>query len=170
MTCSHPALAREPGNSDINLAVGRLYSGADEPQKALAVNQAVLDRDPGNLEARKAAVNAAIQAANWTSRGWAGTRRHRRSARRSANVAHIGYTQSRPRERKACLRRLEARTGVAATGDRGRAVSRRSSISLRADVSRRTSPDRAMAYTALEGFDNPFRRGRAPSCGRKFDR
>jgi tetratricopeptide (TPR) repeat protein len=64
-----PVLARDPTNSDANLAVGRLYATADEPRKALAINQAVLARDPGNLDARKAAIGAAIQASDWTRAG-----------------------------------------------------------------------------------------------------
>ncbi|MBN8875582.1 MAG: BCSC C-terminal domain-containing protein [Rhodospirillales bacterium] len=61
-----PALARDPSNPDLNLAVGRLYSAADEPRKALAINDAVLARDPGNMDARRAALDAAIQANDWT--------------------------------------------------------------------------------------------------------
>ena len=61
-----PVLARDPVNADVNLAVGRLFASADEPHKALAINQAVLARDPGNLDARKAALDAAIQARDWT--------------------------------------------------------------------------------------------------------
>jgi cellulose synthase operon protein C len=61
-----PALAREPNNPDLNLAVARLFAGADQPRKALAINQAVLERDPSNLDARKAALEAAIQASDWT--------------------------------------------------------------------------------------------------------
>jgi Tfp pilus assembly protein PilF len=60
-----PALARDPGNADLNLALGRLYGAADQPRKALAINQSVLARDPGNLDARKAALGAAIQARDW---------------------------------------------------------------------------------------------------------
>ena len=61
-----PALARDPDDPDLNLAVARLFAAADQPRKALAINQAMLERDPGNLAARKAAVDAAIQARNWT--------------------------------------------------------------------------------------------------------
>jgi Tfp pilus assembly protein PilF len=61
-----PALARDPSNSDLNLAVARLYAGADQPRRALAINQEVLERNPANLDARKAALDAAIQAADWT--------------------------------------------------------------------------------------------------------
>ncbi|HEY0182563.1 MAG TPA: cellulose synthase subunit BcsC-related outer membrane protein [Rhodopila sp.] len=60
-----PALARAPDDPDLNLAVGRLFAGADEPRRALAINQAVLERDPANLDARRAAVEAAIQTSDW---------------------------------------------------------------------------------------------------------
>jgi thioredoxin-like negative regulator of GroEL len=60
-----PALAAEPANPDLNLALGRLYAGAAQPRKALALNQAVLERDPSNLDARRAAVDAAIQVSDW---------------------------------------------------------------------------------------------------------
>jgi tetratricopeptide (TPR) repeat protein len=61
-----PALAREPGNADLNLAVARLFAGAAQPRRALAINQEVLQRHPGNLDGRKAALDAAIQASDWT--------------------------------------------------------------------------------------------------------
>ncbi len=64
-----PVLARDPANSDVNLAVGRLYAAADNPRKALAINQSVLARDPANLNARKAAIEAAIQAGDWSHAG-----------------------------------------------------------------------------------------------------
>ena len=60
-----PALARDPDNPDLNLALARLFAAADRPRKALAINQAVLERDPNNLDARKAALDAAIQARDW---------------------------------------------------------------------------------------------------------
>jgi tetratricopeptide (TPR) repeat protein len=59
-----PALARTPDNPDLNLALARLYEGADKPQQALDINLAVLRRDPSNMVARKAAVDAAIAAGN----------------------------------------------------------------------------------------------------------
>ena len=61
-----PALERAPGNPDLNMAVARLYARADEPRKALAINQALLIRDPSNFMARQAALDAAIQLGDWT--------------------------------------------------------------------------------------------------------
>ena len=59
-----PALAANPDNPDMNLALARLYSGAKEPTEALEINQALLRRDPGNAEARRGAVAAALQSGN----------------------------------------------------------------------------------------------------------
>jgi tetratricopeptide (TPR) repeat protein len=59
-----PALARTPENPDLNMALARLYEGAEKPQQALEINLSVLRRDPTNLVARKAAVDAAIAAGN----------------------------------------------------------------------------------------------------------
>lgn len=55
-----PALQQSPDNADLNLALGRLYQSSREPKQALAIAQAVLRRDPNNLDARRAAVGAAI--------------------------------------------------------------------------------------------------------------
>ena len=60
-----PALARAPDDPDLNLALGRLYETAREPKQALAIAMGLLRRDPSNLEARRAAVTAAIQLAQW---------------------------------------------------------------------------------------------------------
>jgi cellulose synthase operon protein C len=60
-----PALARQPDNPDLNLAVARLYAAANVPRKALMINQAILERYPNNLDAREAALDAAIQAHDW---------------------------------------------------------------------------------------------------------
>ncbi len=59
-----PALAANPDNPDMNLALARLYSGAKEPREALEINEALLRRDPNNAEARRGAVAAALQAGN----------------------------------------------------------------------------------------------------------
>lgn len=56
-----PALARSPTNPDLNSALARLYQTADQPQKALAINQQILANDPTNAGARQGAVAAAIQ-------------------------------------------------------------------------------------------------------------
>jgi tetratricopeptide (TPR) repeat protein len=61
-----PALAYTPDDPDLNMAVARLYARADQPNKAIAINDALLARDPDNLGARRAAMDSAIQARDWT--------------------------------------------------------------------------------------------------------
>lgn len=56
-----PALVRSPENPGVNMALARLYSTADDPKQALEINEAILRRDPGNLDARRGAVAAAIR-------------------------------------------------------------------------------------------------------------
>lgn len=57
-----PVLAADPDNTDMNLALARLYSGARNPREALDINEALLRRDPTNSDARRGAVAAALQA------------------------------------------------------------------------------------------------------------
>lgn len=59
-----PALASDPDNADMNLALARLYSGARNPREALEINEALLRRDPNNAEARRGAVAAALASGN----------------------------------------------------------------------------------------------------------
>jgi tetratricopeptide (TPR) repeat protein len=59
-----PALAADPDNTDMNLALARLYAGAKNPKEALEINEALLRRDPTNAEARRGAVAAALQSGN----------------------------------------------------------------------------------------------------------
>lgn len=61
-----PALARSPTNPDLNTALARLYQTADQPQKALAINQRILANDPTNAGARQGAVAAAIQLGDYS--------------------------------------------------------------------------------------------------------
>ena len=55
-----PALRQSPSDPDLNLALARLYQTARQPRQSLAIAQALLRRDPGNLDARRTAVGAAI--------------------------------------------------------------------------------------------------------------
>ncbi|TCH97531.1 tetratricopeptide repeat protein [Roseococcus sp. SYP-B2431] len=55
-----PALERDPGNVDANLALARLYQGAREPAEALRIAEGVLARSPRNFDARQGAVSAAL--------------------------------------------------------------------------------------------------------------
>ncbi|HYZ47678.1 MAG TPA: tetratricopeptide repeat protein, partial [Sphingomonas sp.] len=60
-----PALARDPENPVLVMALARLYMGAENPHKAVALNKALLARDPSNLDVRRAALDAAIQMHDW---------------------------------------------------------------------------------------------------------
>ncbi len=60
-----PELARNPDNPDLAMAVARLYARADAPRKAMAINQDLLSRNPDNLDARRGALDAAIQSHDW---------------------------------------------------------------------------------------------------------
>ncbi len=55
-----PALLSDPENPDVQVALARLYQGANRPAEAMRVAEAVLTRDPHNPDARQVAVNAAI--------------------------------------------------------------------------------------------------------------
>ena len=60
-----PVLARNPEDPAANLALARLYAGARQSNEAQAIANAVLARDPRNLDARAAAVDAAIAGRDW---------------------------------------------------------------------------------------------------------
>jgi cellulose synthase operon protein C len=59
-----PALVSDPYNPDVQLALARLYQGANRPADALRIAEAVLTRDPRNMDARQVAVQAALAAGN----------------------------------------------------------------------------------------------------------
>lgn len=61
-----PALSRSPNDPALNSALARLYQTADQPQKALAINQRILAIDPNNPDARQGAVAAAIQTGDYS--------------------------------------------------------------------------------------------------------
>jgi hypothetical protein len=56
-----------PQDPVLNTALARLYQADHQPLQALAINQALLRDNPGNLDARDGAVNAAIAAAKWAT-------------------------------------------------------------------------------------------------------
>ena len=64
-----PALDATPASPDLNMALARLYQTNREPGRALAINAALLQRDPNNLEVRQAAVGAAIASGSWSLAG-----------------------------------------------------------------------------------------------------
>jgi tetratricopeptide (TPR) repeat protein len=62
-----PQLARTPDNPDLNMALARLYTGAKDPREALAINEALLRRDPNNEQARRGAIEAALAARDYAT-------------------------------------------------------------------------------------------------------
>ncbi|MBK1658399.1 tetratricopeptide repeat protein, partial [Paracraurococcus ruber] len=57
-----PVLERDPRDPATNLALARLYQGAGRTAEAMPIAEAVLARDPRNMDARTAAVEAALAA------------------------------------------------------------------------------------------------------------
>jgi cellulose synthase operon protein C len=97
-----PALLSDPDNPDVQLALARLYQGANRPADATRIAEAVLTRDPHNVDARQVAVEAAIAAGD---------------LRRAQTLADEGAALS-PGDSRATL--LEARV-ARALGDNSRA-------------------------------------------------
>ena len=60
-----PVLARDPRSVPANLALARLYQGANQPREAAEIAEGVLRAEPASLDARFAAVDAAIGARDW---------------------------------------------------------------------------------------------------------
>ncbi|WP_431271075.1 cellulose synthase subunit BcsC-related outer membrane protein [Dankookia sp. P2] len=60
-----PVLGRDPTNPQANLALARLYQGARQPDQAAQVAEAVLRGDPRSMDARMAAVDAAVAQRDW---------------------------------------------------------------------------------------------------------
>ncbi len=60
-----PALIQSPDDPALNVALARLYQTANDPQKALAINERILQNDPNNPDARQGAVAAAIQTGDY---------------------------------------------------------------------------------------------------------
>jgi thioredoxin-like negative regulator of GroEL len=56
-----PALMQSPDDPALNVALARLYLTANDPRRALAINERILQNDPDNPDARQGAVAAAIQ-------------------------------------------------------------------------------------------------------------
>ncbi|MFC7735748.1 cellulose synthase subunit BcsC-related outer membrane protein [Roseomonas sp. GCM10028921] len=144
-----PVLADDPANGDAGLALSRLYLGARRPEDALRVAEAVLVRDPRNLEARRAAVEAALAIGD----------------RARAEGLLAGAQANSSRDSRVAL--LEARV-ARASGDEARA--RRA---LEAAETQRTAElggsARAAAATPaavpLAGLANPFARTSLAATG-----
>jgi Tfp pilus assembly protein PilF len=60
-----PGLAQDPADPILNSALARLYVANHQPRQALAINQALLQANPNDLDARAGAVDAAIAASDW---------------------------------------------------------------------------------------------------------
>lgn len=57
-----PRLTAQPAAADLNLALGRLYRSDHRPREALRIDEALLSQTPNDLDVRRAAVDAAVQA------------------------------------------------------------------------------------------------------------
>ncbi|MEJ1976571.1 MAG: tetratricopeptide repeat protein [Acetobacteraceae bacterium] len=64
-----PHLRADPQNPSLNLALGRLYQSDRRPREALQISEAALQRDPGDLDVRRAAVDAAVNAGELSHAG-----------------------------------------------------------------------------------------------------
>ncbi|MCR0983215.1 cellulose biosynthesis protein BcsC [Roseomonas populi] len=139
-----PALAADPGSGDANLALSRLYLGARRPEEALRVAEAVLMRDPRNLEARRSAIEAALAADD----------------RERAEALLAGAQSATPRDSRVAL--LEARVARAA-GDEGRArAALETAATLRsAEIGSARAAAPVPAAVQMQGLANPFARSGA---------
>jgi tetratricopeptide (TPR) repeat protein len=142
-----PVLAEDPTNRDANLALSRLYLGARRPEEALRVAEAVLVRDPRNLDARRTAIEAALAMGD----------------RQRAESLLAGAQSTSARDSRVAL--LEARVARAA-GDESRA---RAALELAATQRSAELGTRATAtaptVVPMQGLANPFARGGGARSG-----
>jgi tetratricopeptide (TPR) repeat protein len=124
-------LTRDPNDRAANLALARLYAGAGRGADAQRIAEAVLERDRADLDARAAAVDAALAA---------------RDTRRAEALVAEGRALA-PGDARVSL--MEARAAQAA-GD-----SRRAAAALE-----RAAAERGGGAAAVPtGLQNPFRQG-----------
>ena len=164
-----PALARTPDNPELNMAVARLYASADEPRRALAVNSALLARDPNNLDARRAALGSAIQARDWTTAGQLVNEAMQLAPddpRSWMMSATLNRARNNDRRALADLRRAETLRRQEIGADRP-APYRAGMVAAPPVIERNaTAYPVAFADDALvPASGNPFRRGDVPSPG-----
>ncbi|HZF74919.1 MAG TPA: cellulose synthase subunit BcsC-related outer membrane protein [Acetobacteraceae bacterium] len=140
-----PILLRNPQDAPANLALARLYQGARQPAEAARVAEAVLARDPRNLDARATVVDAALAAGD--------TRRAEAALGEARTLA--------PREPRLLV--LEARV-ARAQGDMRRAER---ALQAAAELRRaQTGADRAgPLMSANPAWDNPFRAASSAPAG-----
>ena len=60
-----PQLQKTPTDPSLNMALSRLYQNAHQPEQALRINLALLDRDPRDFDVRRAAAEAAVAASDF---------------------------------------------------------------------------------------------------------
>jgi len=147
-----PSLRADPQNPATNLALGRLYQGARDPEQAGRIAEAVLSRNPRDTDARQAAMDAAISRRDWgraealLSEGASLMPNDARIPLLEARMARAWGDSVRAQSalgRAATLRRqqigLSAQPGVLGTG-----------VTQQATVPQQPP--------AAPGFENPFRR------------
>ncbi|MBP0494641.1 cellulose biosynthesis protein BcsC [Roseomonas indoligenes] len=136
-----PVLASDPGNGDANLALSRLYLGARRPEEALRVAEAVLMRDPRNLEARRGAIEASLAIGD----------------RERAESLLAGAQSANPRDSRVAL--LEVRVARAA-GDEARARNalEQAAAFRSAEIGSTRAAAPAPAAMQMQGLANPFAR------------
>ncbi|WP_043337475.1 cellulose biosynthesis protein BcsC [Belnapia moabensis] len=141
-----PVLARDPTNAPANLALARLYQGANQPQAAGRIAEGVLQADPSSLEARFAAMDAAIAARDWG-----------RAEALLVEARAISPGDLRVSLAEARLARAAGQNGRALRALEMAAAQRRSQATQGGDPTAGNGPLLAQA-----GRDNPFRRGGLP--------
>ncbi|GGC26566.1 cellulose biosynthesis protein [Siccirubricoccus deserti] len=134
-----PVLARSPADPAANLALARLYQGARQPAEAARIAETVLARDPGNLDARAAVVDAALAA---------------RDLRRAEALLAEAQARS-PNEPRVAL--MEARIARAA-GDGPRALQALELAAARRSAQLgRTAGGPGQPFPREATLENPFR-------------
>lgn len=140
-----PTLERDPENTDVNLALARLYQGARDPREAQRIAEAMLARNPRNFEARQGAIDAAITL--------------RQRARAEALLAE--GQEIFPRESRMTL--LEARFAIAFNqDDRARRALETATAQRRAELGTVAGVPSGVALSPT-GMPNPFQRPGATS-------
>jgi cellulose synthase operon protein C len=142
-----PALVSDPDNPEVQLALARLYLGANRPAEAMHIAETLLTRDPHNVDARQVAVDAAIASGDRD---------------RAETLASEGAAISPGDSRTTLLQAKVARSA----GDNSRA----SALLAEAAAQRQTELGATSATTATTGpavLQNPFASsgGGAPTPG-----
>ncbi len=132
-----PALVSTPDDPAVQLALARLYQGASRPADAMRIAQAVLARDPRNVDARQGAVDAAIAAGD----------------RRQAEALADEGVAIAPGNSRATL--LQARV-ARAFGDNSRARTLLDEAATQRQAELGTAPEETGAVTSVAALQNPF--------------